>query len=102
LNVGGARAKNAMRPVHPGKILREDFLVPLGINANTLAGAIGVPPNRVGQILHGQRAITADTALRLARAFRTTPEFWLNLQAAYDLRLAERAIDLDAVRIVCP
>jgi addiction module HigA family antidote len=79
-----------MRPVHPGEILREEFLRPLDMSANALAQAIGVPANRISAILSGERGVTADTALRLARAFGTNPEFWLNLQQAYELRLAEQ------------
>jgi antitoxin HigA-1 len=81
--------KNRMRPIHPGEILREEFLKPLGMSSNTLAHALHVPPNRISAIVGGRRAVTADTALRLARAFGTGPEVWLNLQQAYDLRLAE-------------
>ncbi|MBK7580533.1 MAG: HigA family addiction module antidote protein [Myxococcales bacterium] len=82
--------KNRMRPIHPGEILREEYLVPLEMSANVLAQAIGVPANRVSAIVAGKRAVTADTALRLARALETSPEFWMNLQQAYDLRIAER------------
>jgi addiction module HigA family antidote len=78
-----------MRPIHPGEILREEYLVPLDMSANALAQAIGVPANRISAIVAGERGVTADTALRLARAFGTTPTFWLNLQQAYELRLAE-------------
>ncbi len=74
----------------PGDLLREEFMEPLGLSANALARALHVPPNRITAILHGQRAITADTALRLARYFGNTAEFWLNLQADYDLRCARR------------
>jgi antitoxin HigA-1 len=81
---------NRMRPIHPGEILREEYLAPLGMSANVLAHAIGVPANRVSAILAGRRAVTADSALRLARAFGTSAEFWLNLQTAHDLRVAER------------
>jgi antitoxin HigA-1 len=83
--------RNRMRPIHPGEILREEFLVPLGLSARALAAALGVPTNRVTAILNETRGITGDTALRLARALRTTPELWLNLQAAYELRSAEVA-----------
>src|SRR5688572_26608506 len=82
-------SKNAMRPVHPGEVLRHEFLEPLDMSANALASAIAVPANRVSLILAGKRSVTADTALRLARAFGTSAEFWLNLQQAYDLRVAE-------------
>lgn len=78
------------RPVHPGEILAEE-LVELGISAAGLARQISVPSNRISQILRGQRAVTGDTALRLGHWFGTSPTFWLNLQAQYDLRLAERA-----------
>ena len=83
--------KNGMRPVHPGEVLREDYLVELGMSANALAKALNVPAPRVNDIVRERRGITADTALRLARYFDSTPQFWLNLQAAYDLRLAEMA-----------
>ena len=66
--------------IHPGEILKEEFLVPLGISANRLALSLGVPANRISAIINGQRAITAETAILLGKAFRTTSEFWLNLQ----------------------
>lgn len=81
-----------MRPVHPGEILREDYLAELGMSANALANALKVPAPRINDIVRERRGISADTALRLARYFDTTPRFWLNLQAAYDLRLAETAV----------
>ena len=81
-------AKNGMRPVHPGEILREE-LDELGLSANALSKALGVPVNRVTMILNGQRGVSADTALRLARYFGTTPQLWLNLQKAWELRQAE-------------
>ena len=77
-----------MPPVHPGEILADE-LEELGLTANALAGHLAVPTNRVTAILKGQRGVTADTALRLARYFGTTPEFWVNLQKTYELRLAE-------------
>jgi antitoxin HigA-1 len=80
--------KSGMRPIHPGEILQEE-LVEMNLSANALAQALGVPPNRITAILKEQRGITADTALRLARYFGTTPEFWMNLQLAYELRKAE-------------
>ena len=81
--------KNRMRPVHPGEILRDE-LQALGMSANALSKALGVPVNRVTAILHGQRGVTADTALRLARYLgTTTPQVWLNLQQTYELRRAE-------------
>src|SRR5690242_15107478 len=73
---------------HPGEILREEFLAPLGLSAHALAQALRVPPNRIGDILKGERAITPDTALRLGRYFGTTAEFWLNLQTMHDLTAA--------------
>jgi addiction module HigA family antidote len=81
--------KKKIRLIHPGEILREEFLVPMKLNSNLLAQAIGVPPNRVSLIVTGGRGITADTALRLSKAFGTTSEFWMNMQQAYDLRVAE-------------
>ena len=74
---------------HPGEVLRKEFLVPLGLSANALALELRVPATRIGDILKERRGITADTALRLARYFGTTPEFWLNLQQSYDLSQAE-------------
>ena len=83
--------KNGMRPVHPGEILRDE-LQTMSLSANALSKALGVPVNRITAILNGQRGITADTALRLARYFGTTPQLWLNLQQAYELRRAEIAV----------
>ena len=83
--------KNGMRPVHPGEVLREDYLVPLGLSANALAKALAVPAPRVNDIVRERRGITADTAMRLARYFGGDACSWLNLQAAFDLRLAEIA-----------
>lgn len=83
---------NAVPPVHPGEILVEDFLTPLGMSARALAGAIGVPPARVSDIIAGRRGITADTALRLARYFGTTAQLWLNLQTTYDLETTSREL----------
>jgi antitoxin HigA-1 len=71
--------------VHPGEVLLEEFLEPMGLSQYRLAKDVSVPPRRVNEIVHGKRAVTADTALRLARYFGTTPRFWLNLQAQYDL-----------------
>ena len=81
--------KNGMRPIHPGEILHEEFIVPLGLSANALALALGVTPTRVNDIVRQRRGITGDTALRLARYLGTDAQSWLNLQSAYDLRLAE-------------
>jgi antitoxin HigA-1 len=86
--------------IHPGEILLDE-LEELGVTPTELARQINVPPNRVTQIIHGQRAITGDTALRLGHWFRTSPAFWLNLQAAYELRLAEQVAgaEIDALPV---
>jgi addiction module HigA family antidote len=93
---------NKMTPIHPGEILAEEYLRPLAMSANAFAAALGVPANRVSGIIAGKRAVSADTALRLARALGTTPEFWLGLQQAFDLRLAEIAAGrtLRSIRLV--
>ena len=80
---------NGMRPVHPGEILGDE-MEELGLSANSLANALSVPANRITAILKGQRGVTADTALRLARYFGTSPQFWLNLQKTFELRQAEQ------------
>ncbi len=79
--------KRRLAPVHPGEILLDEFLQPLGLTQYRLAKGLSVPPRRINEIVHGTRAITADTALRLARFFGTSERFWLNLQTAYDLEL---------------
>jgi addiction module HigA family antidote len=83
--------RNKMRPIHPGEILREEYLGPLGMSANSLAKALNVTPARINDIVRERRGITADTALRLARYFGADARSWMNLQAAYDLRVAELA-----------
>lgn len=83
--------KNGMRPVHPGEVLREDFLVELGMSANALAKALNVPAPRINDIVRERRGISADTALRLARYFGGDAQSWLNLQSMYALRVAEIA-----------
>lgn len=83
---------NRMRPIHPGEILREEYLIPMDMSPNALANALGVTAARINEIVREERGVTAETALRLARYFRTTPEFWLNLQMAYELRLAQQQI----------
>ena len=88
--------KNGMRPVPPGEILNEEFLKPLGLTANALAKAIGVPANRITAILRDERGITGDTAIRLGTFFKMSPEFWMNLQMTYDLRNAEKALSAKA------
>lgn len=81
---------NGLRPVHPGEILREDFLVPLGLSVNALAAALRVPATRLHEIVKERRSVTPDTALRLARYFGGDAQSWLNLQVTYDLKTAER------------
>lgn len=83
---------------HPGEILSEDFMIPLGLSARAVAAAIDVPPNRVTAIVNGERAVTADTAIRLGLHFNTTSQFWLNLQQAYDLSKAEREGDFKKIK----
>jgi antitoxin HigA-1 len=83
--------------VHPGEILLEEYLKPLGISQNKLGRDLNVPAQRINDIVRGQRAITVDSALRLARYFHTSPQFWLNLQAHYDLELAEEPRLVDRV-----
>lgn len=83
---------NQLEPVKPGDILLHDFMEPLGLSANALANALHVPANRITAVLSATRGITADTAMRLARYFGTTPQFWMNLQSNYDLRLAESRV----------
>ena len=94
-------ARNGMKPVHPGGVLRDE-LDELGLSANALAKALGVPVNRVRMILNGQRGVSADTALRLARYFETTPQLWLNLQKTWELRQAEIAAGHEIANCVTP
>ncbi len=82
-------AINKMRPIHPGEILREEYLTPLGMSANALAMALHVPAPRINDIVRERRAVTPNTALRLARYFDTTAQFWLNLQSSFDLKQTE-------------
>lgn len=81
--------KNQMRPIHPGEIIKEEFLLPLKMSVNALAVALRVPSPRINDVVRGKRAITPDTALRLSRYFGTTAMFWINLQADHDLKVAE-------------
>lgn len=81
-----------LAPIHPGEILLEEFMKPLGISINRLARDIAVPPGRISAIVNGKRSITADTALRLARYFGVSSDLWLGLQADFDLRVAQRTI----------
>ena len=78
--------KNNLRPIHPGEILREEFLLPLGLSANALSLALRVPATRIHEVVRQPRGVTSDTALRLARYFNTTPQFWLNLQTNFNLK----------------
>lgn len=91
-----------LEPIHPGEILKEEFLSPLGISINRLARDIAVPPGRVSEIVNAKRGISADTALRLARYFGTSAELWVGLQAEYDLRVAQRAIGAEVEKRVHP
>jgi len=84
------RKPTTLEPIHPGEILLEEFMKPMGISINRLARDLAVPPNRVSGIVNGVRAITADTALRLGKYFGVSPEMWLGLQAEYELRVARR------------
>jgi addiction module HigA family antidote len=84
-------------PIHPGEVLKEEFMQPLGLSANGLARSLHVPANRISAIVKGARSVTADTALRLAKALGTTPDFWLNLQKRYDLDCARDAADLSGI-----
>ena len=93
--------RNGMNPVHPGEILRDE-LDELGLSASALSKELGVPVNRVTMILNGQRGVSADTALRLARYFGTTPQLWLNLQKTWELRRAENAAGQEIVNCVVP
>ena len=79
--------RKRLRPVHPGEVLSEDFLQPLGLTQYRLAKSLSVPPRRINEIVHGKRAVTADTALRLARFFGTSERFWLNLQTGFELEV---------------
>jgi addiction module HigA family antidote len=85
-----SKAPKTLPPIHPGEILHQDFMKPLGISINRLSRDLHVPPNRIHGIVHGTRSITADTALRLATYFDVAPETWLNLQSEHDLRVARR------------
>ena len=83
--------------VHPGEVLREEFMRPLGLNANRLAHALGLSAPRINDIVLERRAVTANTALRLARYFGTSAQMWMNLQAEYDIRIEEKNLDLSAI-----
>ncbi len=90
--------KRDFPPIHPGEILREEFLSPLGISQYRLAKEIHVPPRRINEIVLEKRGISADTAIRLGLYFATTPQFWLNLQARYELEVARESMDEQEIR----
>ena len=94
--------RHRLPPIHPGEMLREEYLVPKGLSANALAIAIGVPATRVGEIVNERRGITADTALRLGRYFHMTAEFWMNLQSHYDLQNARNSVEKKICQSVKP
>jgi addiction module HigA family antidote len=96
------KSAKIMPPIHPGETLREDFLKPLGLSANRLAMELRVSVTRINDIARAKRAITADTALRLARYFGTTPQFWMNLQANYDLEVAQDVRGLEIADRIRP
>jgi addiction module HigA family antidote len=95
-------AKKKLNPIHPGEILLEEFLTSMEISQYRLAKDIHVPPRRINEIVHGKRAITADTALRLARYFGTSAEFWTNLQSAYELDVARQEIGVKLEKEIEP
>jgi addiction module HigA family antidote len=97
-----SRIKNRIPFPHPGETIREDFLKPLGMSVNKLALELRVPATRMTEIVNGRRGVTADTALRLARYFNTTPKFWVNLQTSYDLAIASAAKSDEIARTVHP
>ena len=96
------RYKDRLPALHPGEMLREDFMIPLGLSANALALALRVPATRIGEIVKERRGITADTALRLGRYFGMTPEFWMNLQSHYDLETARDRAESEIRKAVAP
>ena len=91
-----------LKPIHPGEILREEYMQPMGISINHLAREIYVPPGRISEIVNGKRGITADTALRLARYFSVSPETWMGLQTEYDLRVAAQTVGKQIEKRVHP
>ena len=95
-----AKKAKLLDPIHPGEILSEEFMKPLGISINRLSRDLHVPPNRIHGIVHGTRAITADTSLRLGTYFGVSPETWLNLQSEYDLRIARRIAGEEIAKMV--
>ncbi len=97
-----AKKKKKFPLIHPGEILMEEFLGPLGLSQYRLAKSISVPPRRINEIVHGKRAITADTALRLGRYFGTTAQFWINLQSRFDIETATDALGSRLAKEVSP
>ncbi len=102
VDFSGIATGRRLPPIHPGEILRDEFLTPMGISVYELANAIKVPRSRVNDVALGRRAITTDTAMRLGRYFRTSSEFWLNLQSRYDLEVANRTIRRKIEQEVAP
>src|SRR5271157_4405759 len=96
--IRGVSMKDEFAPVTPGEMLKEEFLAEYGLTQNQLAKAIGISPNRITEIVNNRRRITADTAIRLALYFGNTPEFWINLQSHYDLKIARRTLSLEDVQ----
>ncbi len=96
------QSKKLLPPIHPGEILRADFMEPLGLSMNRLAMDLRVPVTRIAEIVHERRGVTPDTALRLARYFNTSPGFWMNLQSAYDLEIAQDKLSRVIEREVQP
>ena len=96
------RSKRQRPPIHPGEMLREEFLVPMGLSSNALAMAIGVPATRIGEIVNERRGISADTALRLGRYFHMSAEFWMNMQSSYDLESARFVTDRKVIESIKP
>ena len=92
----------SLEPIHPGEILLEDFMKPMGVSINRLARDISVPPGRISEIVNGKRGISADTALRLARFFGTSADVWIGLQAEFDLRVAQREVGTEIAERVFP
>lgn len=94
--------KNGMRPVHPGEVLQEDYLKPLGLSVNALAKALDVPTSRMNDIVHERRGVSADTALRLERYFGSDAQGWLNMQTAYDLKIAQKTASKAIQKAIVP
>ena len=92
-------ASSILPPVHPGEYLREEYLVPLGMSAGALAKRLNVPRTRIERLVAGETAVTSDTALRLAKFFGTSPAFWMNMQAGYDLKIEAKALKAELARI---